>query len=98
MEMKEKQLNEIFDWCCKFTLKKIYFINVIISFSEMLKGFPEAHVEDAQRNFRPSTSPLTHSSPSQTSVHSAERFCITRIEMCFQIDVKWVEVIDDKEA
>ncbi|XP_075896846.1 centrosomal protein of 192 kDa isoform X3 [Nelusetta ayraudi] len=40
--------------------------------SEMLKGFPEAHVEDAQRNFRPSTSPLTHSSPSQTSVHSAE--------------------------
>ncbi|XP_037639447.1 centrosomal protein of 192 kDa isoform X1 [Sebastes umbrosus] len=40
--------------------------------SEVLKGFPEPCVEETQCNFRPSTSPLTHSSPSQTSIPSAD--------------------------
>ncbi|KAG7475204.1 hypothetical protein JOB18_027049 [Solea senegalensis] len=39
--------------------------------SELPKAFPEPCVEDTQYNFRPSTSPLTHSSPSQTSIPSA---------------------------
>lgn len=34
-------------------------------------------VEETQCNFRPSTSPLTQSSPSQTSIQCAERYCIT---------------------
>ncbi|XP_059195410.1 centrosomal protein of 192 kDa [Centropristis striata] len=38
--------------------------------SELLKGFSEPCVEETQCNFRPSTSPLTHSSPSQTSFPS----------------------------
>ncbi|XP_031724482.1 centrosomal protein of 192 kDa isoform X2 [Anarrhichthys ocellatus] len=42
------------------------------SVSELLKGFSEPGVEETQCNFRPSTSPLTHSSPSQTSVPSAD--------------------------
>ncbi|KAM9353963.1 centrosomal protein of 192 kDa [Symphorus nematophorus] len=40
--------------------------------SDLLKGFSEPFVEETQCNFRPSTSPLTHSSPSQTSIPSAE--------------------------
>uniref|UniRef100_A0A7N8XJ61 Centrosomal protein 192 n=1 Tax=Mastacembelus armatus TaxID=205130 RepID=A0A7N8XJ61_9TELE len=36
------------------------------------KGFSETCVEETQCNFRPSTSPLTHSSPSQTTIPSAE--------------------------
>ncbi|XP_042345281.1 centrosomal protein of 192 kDa [Plectropomus leopardus] len=40
--------------------------------SELLKGFSEPCVEETQCNFRPSTSPLTHSSPSQTSIPSAD--------------------------
>ncbi|KAL3981235.1 OTU domain-containing protein 7 [Sarotherodon galilaeus] len=35
-------------------------------------GFSEPCIEETQCNFRPSTSPLTHSSPSQTSVPSAD--------------------------
>ncbi|XP_054477161.1 centrosomal protein of 192 kDa [Anoplopoma fimbria] len=42
------------------------------SASELLKGFSEPGVDETQCNFRPSTSPLTHSSPSQTSVPSAD--------------------------
>ncbi|XP_043973198.1 centrosomal protein of 192 kDa isoform X2 [Gambusia affinis] len=34
--------------------------------------FPEPSVEETQSNFRPSTSPLTHSSPSQTSITTAD--------------------------
>ncbi|KAA8591956.1 hypothetical protein FQN60_017330 [Etheostoma spectabile] len=37
----------------------------------MLKG-SQPYVEETQCNFRPSTSPLTHSSPSQTSIPSAD--------------------------
>ncbi|KAL6108707.1 cep192 [Pungitius sinensis] len=40
--------------------------------SELPKGFSEPGVEETQSNFRPSTSPLTHSSPSQTSIPCAE--------------------------
>ncbi|XP_028435208.1 centrosomal protein of 192 kDa isoform X1 [Perca flavescens] len=40
--------------------------------SDLLKGFSEPCVEETQCNFRPSTSPLTHSSPSQTSIPSAD--------------------------
>ncbi|XP_070822984.1 centrosomal protein of 192 kDa [Chaetodon trifascialis] len=40
--------------------------------SELLKGFSEPFVEETQCNFRPSTSPLTHSSPSQTSTSNAD--------------------------
>ncbi|KAM7420154.1 hypothetical protein PAMA_014729 [Pampus argenteus] len=40
--------------------------------SELPKSFPEPCVEETQCNFRPSTSPLTHSSPSQTSFPSAD--------------------------
>ncbi|XP_047455217.1 centrosomal protein of 192 kDa isoform X2 [Mugil cephalus] len=40
--------------------------------SDLPKGFSEPCVEETQCNFRPSTSPLTHSSPSQTSVPSAD--------------------------
>ncbi|XP_044065404.1 centrosomal protein of 192 kDa isoform X2 [Siniperca chuatsi] len=40
--------------------------------SELLKGFSEPCNEETQCNFRPSTSPLTHSSPSQTSIPSAD--------------------------
>ncbi|XP_018521245.1 centrosomal protein of 192 kDa isoform X1 [Lates calcarifer] len=39
---------------------------------ELPKGFSELCLEQTQCNFRPSTSPLTHSSPSQTSVPSAD--------------------------
>ncbi|KAG8010342.1 hypothetical protein GBF38_014620 [Nibea albiflora] len=39
---------------------------------DVLKGFPEPCVEETQYTFRPSTSPLTHSSPSQTSIPSAD--------------------------
>ncbi|XP_069392693.1 centrosomal protein of 192 kDa isoform X2 [Paralichthys olivaceus] len=39
--------------------------------SEVPKDFSEPCVEEMQCNFRPSTSPLTHSSPSQTSIPSA---------------------------
>ncbi|KAM3614616.1 uncharacterized protein V6R79_016875 [Siganus canaliculatus] len=35
---------------------------------ESAPGFPVPCVEETQCNFRPSTSPLTHSSPSQTSI------------------------------
>ncbi|KAK2844108.1 hypothetical protein Q5P01_010767 [Channa striata] len=38
---------------------------------ETPKGFSETCVEETQCSFRPSTSPLTHSSPSQTSIPSA---------------------------
>nr|XP_046255451.1 centrosomal protein of 192 kDa [Scatophagus argus]XP_046255452.1 centrosomal protein of 192 kDa [Scatophagus argus] len=40
--------------------------------AEKLKGFSEPRMEETQCNFRPSTSPLTHSSPSQTSIPSAD--------------------------
>ncbi|XP_035802018.2 centrosomal protein of 192 kDa isoform X3 [Amphiprion ocellaris] len=40
--------------------------------SELQKDCSEPCAEETQCNFRPSTSPLTHSSPSQTSVPSAE--------------------------
>nr|XP_020494183.1 centrosomal protein of 192 kDa [Labrus bergylta] len=40
--------------------------------SDLPKGFSEPCVEETQCNFRPSTSPLTHSSPSQTSIPSAD--------------------------
>ncbi|XP_049439243.1 centrosomal protein of 192 kDa isoform X2 [Epinephelus fuscoguttatus] len=40
--------------------------------SELPKGFSEPCVEETHCNFRPSTSPLTHSSPSQTSIPSAD--------------------------
>ncbi|XP_035528184.1 centrosomal protein of 192 kDa [Morone saxatilis] len=40
--------------------------------SELPNGFPEPCVEETQCNFRPSTSPLTHSSPSQTSIPNAD--------------------------
>ncbi|XP_032374126.1 centrosomal protein of 192 kDa isoform X3 [Etheostoma spectabile] len=39
--------------------------------SDLLKG-SQPYVEETQCNFRPSTSPLTHSSPSQTSIPSAD--------------------------
>ncbi|XP_034005253.1 centrosomal protein of 192 kDa isoform X2 [Trematomus bernacchii] len=39
---------------------------------ELLKGFAEPCAEETQYNFRPSTSPLTHSSPSQTSIPKAD--------------------------
>ncbi|XP_010791119.1 centrosomal protein of 192 kDa [Notothenia coriiceps] len=39
---------------------------------ELLKGFAEPCVDETQYNFRPSTSPLTHSSPSQTSIPKAD--------------------------
>ncbi|XP_040900614.1 centrosomal protein of 192 kDa isoform X2 [Toxotes jaculatrix] len=39
---------------------------------ELPKSFSETCVEETQCNFRPSTSPLTHSSPSQTSIPSAD--------------------------
>ncbi|KAG7223524.1 hypothetical protein INR49_015464 [Caranx melampygus] len=39
---------------------------------ETASGFSEPCVEETQCNFRPSTSPLTHSSPSQTSIPSAD--------------------------
>ncbi|KAM6909723.1 centrosomal protein of 192 kDa [Xenentodon cancila] len=42
------------------------------SFHELPKGFSEPCVGDAQCSFRPSTSPLTHSSPSQTSIPNAD--------------------------
>ncbi|KAM9309577.1 centrosomal protein of 192 kDa [Pholidichthys leucotaenia] len=38
--------------------------------SSGLKDFSEPCMEETHCNFRPSTSPLTHSSPSQTSVHT----------------------------
>ncbi|XP_028985028.1 centrosomal protein of 192 kDa isoform X2 [Betta splendens] len=38
---------------------------------EQPKGFSEMCAEETLYNFRPSTSPLTHSSPSQTSIPSA---------------------------
>ncbi|XP_063735024.1 centrosomal protein of 192 kDa isoform X2 [Eleginops maclovinus] len=44
---------------------------------ELLKGFAEPSVEETQYNFRPSTSPLTHSSPSQTSIPNADGYCTT---------------------
>uniref|UniRef100_A0A8D3AF30 Centrosomal protein 192 n=1 Tax=Scophthalmus maximus TaxID=52904 RepID=A0A8D3AF30_SCOMX len=50
-----------------------------LCFSELPEGFPESCVEQTQCNFRPSTSPLTHSSPSQTSIPSTNGYCI----MCF---------------
>lgn len=40
--------------------------------SDKLKGTSEPFAEETICNFRPSTSPLTHSSPSQTSFPSAE--------------------------
>ncbi|KAM9724115.1 centrosomal protein of 192 kDa isoform 2-T4 [Menidia menidia] len=40
--------------------------------SELPKGFSGPCVEDSNYNFRPSTSPLTHSSPSQTSLQNDE--------------------------
>ncbi|XP_056290775.1 centrosomal protein of 192 kDa isoform X2 [Pseudoliparis swirei] len=40
--------------------------------SELPKGFSEPAVEETPCNFRPSTSPLTHSSPSQTSIPCAD--------------------------
>uniref|UniRef100_UPI0037E7D549 centrosomal protein of 192 kDa n=1 Tax=Semicossyphus pulcher TaxID=241346 RepID=UPI0037E7D549 len=40
--------------------------------SDLPKGFSEPYTEETQCNFRPSTSPLTHSSPSQTSIPSAD--------------------------
>ncbi|XP_078789454.1 centrosomal protein of 192 kDa isoform X4 [Oryzias latipes] len=40
--------------------------------AELAKGFSEQRVEESQCNFRPSTSPLTHSSPSQTSIPNAD--------------------------
>ncbi|XP_061571947.1 centrosomal protein of 192 kDa [Cololabis saira] len=42
------------------------------SSSELPKGFPEPCAGDAQCSFRPSTSPLTHSSPTQTSIPNAD--------------------------
>ncbi|XP_056900183.1 centrosomal protein of 192 kDa isoform X2 [Takifugu flavidus] len=39
---------------------------------EVKQGFSEPIVEMTQCNFRPSTSPLTHSSPSQTTLPSAD--------------------------
>ncbi|XP_053287860.1 centrosomal protein of 192 kDa isoform X1 [Pleuronectes platessa] len=45
--------------------------------SELPKGFSEPCGEETQCNFRPSTSPLTHSSPSQTSIPSANGECLT---------------------
>ncbi|XP_038162172.1 centrosomal protein of 192 kDa isoform X1 [Cyprinodon tularosa] len=39
--------------------------------SDAQRSFPDAGVEETQ-NFRPSTSPLTHSSPSQTSIPAAD--------------------------
>ncbi|XP_068179644.1 centrosomal protein of 192 kDa [Antennarius striatus] len=43
--------------------------------SDMLKGLPEV----TQCSFRPSTSPLTHSSPSQTSIPHADGPSISRL-------------------
>ncbi|KAM4736666.1 centrosomal protein of 192 kDa isoform 2-T3 [Anableps anableps] len=43
--------------------------------SDMQGNFPELCVEETQSNFRPSTSPLTHSSPSQTSIPTANSLC-----------------------
>ncbi|XP_041648930.1 centrosomal protein of 192 kDa isoform X2 [Cheilinus undulatus] len=40
--------------------------------SDLQRGFSEPCIEETQCNFRPSTSPLTHSSPSQTSIPSAD--------------------------
>ncbi|XP_077951721.1 centrosomal protein of 192 kDa isoform X3 [Gasterosteus aculeatus] len=40
--------------------------------SELPKGFSDPGVDETQPNFRPSTSPLTHSSPSQTSIPCAD--------------------------
>ncbi|XP_037836225.1 centrosomal protein of 192 kDa isoform X2 [Kryptolebias marmoratus] len=42
------------------------------SSSGLLNSFPEPCVEETHCSFRPSTSPLTHSSPSQTSIPSAD--------------------------
>lgn len=54
--------------------------------SEVFKSSLEQSVactEDSQCNFRPSTSPLTHSSPSQTSSPSADGYCITSIHLFY---------------
>lgn len=62
--------------CCSWNIYKIFFF-----FSASgRKGFSEPCMEETQCNFRPSTSPLTHSSPSQTSVPSADGYCVTH---CF---------------
>uniref|UniRef100_A0A669E5G8 Centrosomal protein 192 n=1 Tax=Oreochromis niloticus TaxID=8128 RepID=A0A669E5G8_ORENI len=54
-------------------------VSVDCLFNNMFKGvsFSEPCIEETQCNFRPSTSPLTHSSPSQTSVPSADGYCVT---------------------
>ncbi|KAF6729621.1 Centrosomal protein of 192 kDa [Oryzias melastigma] len=43
------------------------------------KGLSEQDMEESQCNFRPSTSPLTHSSPSQTSIPSADSPSLSRL-------------------
>lgn len=48
-----------------------------IFFSELQQGFSEPVVDVTQYNFRPSTSPLTHSSPSQTTLPSADRYFVS---------------------
>lgn len=60
--------------CCSWNIYKIFFS------ASGRKGFSEPCMEETQCNFRPSTSPLTHSSPSQTSVPSADGYCVTH---CF---------------
>lgn len=45
-----------------------------LCFSGPLKGSLEPCVEEMQCDFRPSTSPLTHSSPSQTSVPGVDGY------------------------
>uniref|UniRef100_G3NHS0 Centrosomal protein 192 n=1 Tax=Gasterosteus aculeatus aculeatus TaxID=481459 RepID=G3NHS0_GASAC len=56
----------------------------ILLLFELPKGFSDPGVDATQPNFRPSTSPLTHSSPSQTSIPCADRYCITQYIICIQ--------------
>lgn len=44
---------------------------------DLPKCFAEPFVDETQCNFRPSTSPLTHSSPSQTSLPNANGYLTT---------------------
>lgn len=61
---------------------KNHLMDVFVFFPpEVQLGFSEPTVETTQCNFRPSTSPLTHSSPSQTTLPSADGYCIITLRV-----------------
>lgn len=62
-------------------MSRLFILRFSIWFKGMRGHFPEPSVEETQSNFRPSTSPLTHSSPSQTSIPTADTwYCIHQSE------------------